>query len=70
MAVEATMEVEGEAPKKKKASLKTMKNADGKFPDWMSVKKIRKFKRTTKLKEKRNTKQAKMARNWRIANSS
>lgn len=66
---ENVMDIEGEAPKKRKASLKTMKNADGKYPDWMSVKKIKKFKKITKLKAKRNTKEAKKARNWRIANS-
>lgn len=65
------MEVVGEAPKKKRvASLKTMRNADGKFPDWMSRKKIRSFKKSAKLREKRNSKDAKLAKNWRIANSS
>lgn len=71
------MEVEGQAEgedgqkgkKKRKASLKSMKNEDGRYPAWMTTKKIRRHARIQKKKQKRTTKEAKMTRNWKLANS-
>lgn len=66
------MEVESEgAPvqqkKKRKCSLKTMRNEDNQYPVWMSAKKIKRHVRLMKKKDKRNTKTVKMSRNWKLA---
>ena len=62
------MEVEGETGKKKyKVSLRKMRNEDNKYPAWMTTKKIRKHKNLMKVKEKRNRKEAKQSKLWKMA---
>jgi len=65
-----SMEVEADPDKKKhKISLRKMKNEEGKFPAWMTTKKIRKHKNLMKNKAKRNNKAVRDGKKWKLASS-
>jgi len=67
---EDSMEVEADPDKKKhKISLRKMKNEEGKFPAWMTTKKIRKHKNLMKNKAKRNNKAVRDGKKWKLASS-
>ena len=68
---ETVMEVEDDAANKKKykISLRKMKNEKNEYPSWMTTKKIRKHVNLMKHKEKRNRKEVKSGKKWKLANS-
>ena len=62
----AAMDTKGAEPTKRKLSLRSMKGADGRYPVWMSTKKIKAHARNLKKKNKRCAKGPQMSRTWTL----